>query len=45
MVPLAAGRGLVTWGVAEHYAAAPDKSWAIKRGLETEYLLTEGHIG
>lgn len=42
LVPLAAGAALVTWALAEHYAAAPDKSWAIKRGLEPEYLLTDG---
>src|SRR5918996_2196096 len=42
LVPLAAGAALVAWALAEHYAAAPDKSWAIKRTLEPEYLLTDG---
>jgi protein-S-isoprenylcysteine O-methyltransferase Ste14 len=43
LAPLAAGGALVTWAVAKHYAAAaPDKSWAIERGLEPEYLLTDG---
>src|SRR5918996_1737427 len=42
LVPLAAGAALVVWALAEHYAAAPDKSWAIKRTLEPEYLLTDG---
>jgi protein-S-isoprenylcysteine O-methyltransferase Ste14 len=41
-VPLTAGAALVVWALAEHYAAAPDKSWAIKRTLEPEYLLTGG---
>ncbi len=42
LVPLAAGAGLITWALVEHYVAAPEKSWAVKRGLEPEYLLTEG---
>lgn len=42
LLPLAAGAALVAWALAEHYVAAPGKSWAIKRGLEPEYLLTDG---
>jgi hypothetical protein len=29
-------------GARKHYRAAPGKSWAIRRGLEPEYLLTDG---
>jgi protein-S-isoprenylcysteine O-methyltransferase Ste14 len=32
----------VSWAVARHYAAATDKSWATKRGVEPDYLLTDG---
>jgi protein-S-isoprenylcysteine O-methyltransferase Ste14 len=32
----------VSWAVAEHYAAANDRRWAIRSGLEPEYLLTDG---
>ena len=32
----------MSWAVAAHYAAATDKSWAIKRGVEPDYLLTDG---
>jgi protein-S-isoprenylcysteine O-methyltransferase Ste14 len=42
LVPLAAGTALVAWAIAEHYEAAPDESWAIRRSLQPEYLLTEG---
>jgi protein-S-isoprenylcysteine O-methyltransferase Ste14 len=42
LVPLAAGTALVVWAMAEHYAAAPAKSWAIRRSLQPEYLLTDG---
>ena len=42
LVPLVAGAALLSWALGEHYRAAPDKSWAIKRGLEPEYLLTDG---
>jgi protein-S-isoprenylcysteine O-methyltransferase Ste14 len=33
---------LALMSTAEPYAAAADKSWAMKRGLEPEYLLTNG---
>ena len=42
VVPLMAGAALVSWASAEHFAAASDKGWAVKRGLEPEYLLTDG---
>jgi protein-S-isoprenylcysteine O-methyltransferase Ste14 len=42
LFPIVAGSALVTWALAEHYAAAPNKGWAVKRSLEPEYLLTEG---
>jgi protein-S-isoprenylcysteine O-methyltransferase Ste14 len=42
LVPVSAGVALIGRALAAHYAAAPEKSWAIKRGLEPEYLLTEG---
>ena len=32
----------MSWAVAGHYSAATDTSWAIKRGVEPEYLLTDG---
>jgi protein-S-isoprenylcysteine O-methyltransferase Ste14 len=42
LVPLLAGGALLSWVCAEHFAAAADKSWAINRGPEPEYLLTAG---
>ena len=42
VVPLVAGAALVGWALSEHYRAAPDRRWAIKPGLEPEYLLTGG---
>ena len=42
LLPLGAGVALIGWALAVHYMAAPGKSWAIKRSLEPEYLLTDG---
>jgi protein-S-isoprenylcysteine O-methyltransferase Ste14 len=42
LCPLAGGGVLVSWALAGHYAAAPAGSWAIRMGIEPEYLLTEG---
>jgi protein-S-isoprenylcysteine O-methyltransferase Ste14 len=42
VVPLMAGAALVGWASAQHFAAAPDKGWAIEGGLVPEYLLTDG---
>jgi protein-S-isoprenylcysteine O-methyltransferase Ste14 len=41
-IPLGAGAGLITWVLAQHYKAPPDRRWAVKRGIEPEYLLTQG---
>jgi protein-S-isoprenylcysteine O-methyltransferase Ste14 len=45
LVPLLSGAAFVSWAVAGHYAAATDTSWAIKRAVEPEYLLTDGPYG
>lgn len=42
LIPLGAGGALVVWALARHYTRAPDKSWAVSRNLEPEYLLTDG---
>jgi protein-S-isoprenylcysteine O-methyltransferase Ste14 len=42
LFPLGAGAALISWALAVHYMAAPGKRWAIKRSLESEYLLTNG---
>jgi protein-S-isoprenylcysteine O-methyltransferase Ste14 len=42
LVPLVAGATLICWALVEHARAVPNKGWAVRRGLEPEYLLTDG---